>query len=78
MEEGLWDLVRVKDIASSNVISLTPQESLFDVLIKFGYKNVAVLPVISDLQSRKLIGLIHRKEVLEAYQRRIVSSIRKE
>ena len=78
MEEGLWDLVRVKDIASSNVISLTPQESLFDVLIKFGYKNVAVLPVISDLQSRKLIGIIHRKEVLEAYQRRIVSSIGKE
>jgi chloride channel protein, CIC family len=78
MEEGLGDLVRVKDIASSNVISLTPQESLFDVLIKFGYKNVAVLPVISDLQSRKLIGIIHRKEVLEAYQRRIVSSIRKE
>ena len=78
MEEGLWDLVRVKDIASSNVISLTPQESLFDVLIKFGYKNVAVLPVISDLQSRKLIGIIHRKEVLEAYQRRIVSSIGEE
>jgi CIC family chloride channel protein len=78
MEEGLQDLVRVKDIATSNVISLTPQESLFDVLIKFGYKNVAILPVISDLHSRKLIGIIHRKEVLEAYQRRIVSSIPKE
>lgn len=78
MEEGLWDLVRVKDIATSNPVSVTPGESLFDVLIKFGYKNVAILPVIDDPHSRKLIGIIHRKEVLEAYQRRIMSSKRGE
>jgi len=78
MEESLWDLVRVKDIATTNPVSITPGESLFDVLIKFGYKNVAFLPVISDPHSRKLIGTIHRKEVLEAYQRRIMSAIREE
>ncbi|TFG60064.1 MAG: chloride channel protein [Deltaproteobacteria bacterium] len=78
MEEGLWDLVRVKDIATSNPVSVTPGESLFDVLIKFGYKNVAILPVIDDPHSRKLIGIIHRKEVLGAYQRRIMSSKRGE
>lgn len=78
LEEGLWDLVRAKDIATMNPVSVTPGESLFDVLNKFGYKNVAVLPVIDDPHSRKLIGIIHRKEVLEAYQRRIMSSYREE
>ncbi|MGB7972217.1 MAG: chloride channel protein [Candidatus Deferrimicrobiaceae bacterium] len=78
MEESLWNLVRVKDIATTNPVSVTPGESLFDVLIKFGYKNVAFLPVVSDPHSRKLIGIIHRKEVLEAYQRRIMSAIREE
>ena len=78
MEESLWDLVRVKDIATTNPVSVTPGESLFEVLIKFGYKNVAFLPVVSDPHSRKLIGIIHRKEVLEAYQRRIMSAIREE
>jgi CIC family chloride channel protein len=77
-EEGLRDLVRVEDIATSDPVSVTPGETLFDVLTKFGYKNVAVLPVISDPHSRTLIGIIHRKDVLEAYQRRIISSRREE
>jgi CIC family chloride channel protein len=77
-EEGLRDLVRVEDIATSDPVSVTPGETLFDVLTKFGYKNVAVLPVISDPHARRLIGIIHRKDVLEAYQRRIISSRREE
>ncbi len=76
MEEGLSDLVRVEDIATPDPISVTPGENLFDVLIKFGYKNVPFLPVVSDPHARRLIGIIHRKDVLEAYQRRIISSIR--
>lgn len=78
MEEALSDLVRVDTLATSNPVSVTPEESLFDVLIKFGYKNVAILPVISDPHKRRLIGIIHRKEVLEAYQKRILSSIPEE
>jgi hypothetical protein len=34
------------------------------------------LPVVSDPHSRKLIGVLHRKEILEAYQRKIVSGER--
>jgi CIC family chloride channel protein len=78
MEEALSDLVRVDTIATSSPVSVTPEESLFDVLIKFGYKNVAILPVISDPHRRRLIGTIHRREVLEAYQKRILSSIPEE
>jgi hypothetical protein len=39
----------------------------------FGYKNVAQLPVVSDPHSRKLIGVLRREEILEAYQKKIVA-----
>lgn len=36
-------------------------------------KNVAQLPVVSDPHSRKLIGVLRREEILEAYQKKIVA-----
>lgn len=75
MEEGLSQLVCAQDIATRDPVCVTPEATLFDVLVKFGIKNVAVLPVISDPHSRRLIGTIRRKEVLEAYQKRILPSL---
>ncbi len=75
-EEALSHLVRAEDIATRNPISVTPEETLLDVLVKFGIKNVAMLPVVSDPHTRKLVGGVRRKEVLEAYQRRIIYSMR--
>lgn len=76
MEEGLSPLVRARDVATPDPLCVTPDETLFDVLVKFGIKNVAALPVVADPHSRRLIGLIRRKEVLEAYQKRILYSLR--
>lgn len=70
-EEGLVPLVLARDVATPNPVAVTP-----DALVKFGYKNVAQLPVVSDPHSRKLIGVLHRKEILEAYQKKIVSGER--
>jgi len=76
-EETLSHLVRAEDIATRNPIAVTPEETLLDVLVKFGIKNVAMLPVISDPHTRKLVGGVRRKEVLEAYRKRIIHSVRK-
>jgi chloride channel protein, CIC family len=75
-EEGLSHLVRARDIATLDPVSVTPGENLFDALVKLGYKNVANLPVISDPHSRQLIGILRHKDILEAYQRRIVTTER--
>jgi chloride channel protein, CIC family len=76
MEEALSHLVRARDVATPDPVWVTPEETLRDVLVKFGIKNVGALPVVSDPHSRRLIGLIRRKEVLEAYQKRILYSFR--
>jgi CIC family chloride channel protein len=72
-DEGLAPLVLARDVATPNPVAVTPEETIHDALIKFGYRNVAQLPVVSDPHSRKLIGVLHRKEILEAYQKKIVS-----
>jgi CIC family chloride channel protein len=72
-EEGLAPLVLARDVATPNPVAVTPEESVHDALIKFGYRNVAQLPVLSDPHTRKLIGVLHRKEILEAYQKKIVA-----
>jgi chloride channel protein, CIC family len=77
MEEALAQLVRAEDIATRNPIFVTPEETLADVLVKFGIKNVAMLPVVSDPHTRKLVGGVRRKEVLEAYQMRLSHSVRR-
>jgi len=75
-EEVLAPLVLARDIATPNPVTVTPEETIHDALVKFGYKNVAQLPVVSDPHSRKLIGVLHRKEILEAYQKKIVAGDR--
>ncbi|MBI5574867.1 MAG: chloride channel protein [Deltaproteobacteria bacterium] len=75
-EEGLSSLVLVRDIATPNPVAVTPDETVHDALVKFGYRNVAQLPVVADPHSRKLIGVLRRKEILEVYRKRIVSGER--
>jgi len=72
-EEGLASLVLARDIATANPISITPGETLLDALAKFGYKNVSQLPVVTDPHSRKLAGVLRRKDVLEAYRKKLLS-----
>ena len=72
-EEGLSSLVLVRDIATPNPVSITPDDTLLDALDKFGYKNVSQLPEVSDPHSRKLAGVLRRKDVLEAYHKKLLS-----
>lgn len=75
-EEGLGPLVLARDVATPNPVTVTPEETIHDALAKLGYRNVAQLPVVSDPHTRKLIGALHRKEILDAYQKKVVAGER--
>ena len=64
-----WPRIRAADVATPNPVAVMPNESLLDALNKFAYKNSAQLPVVSDSHKRKLIGVIRRGDVLNAYQK---------
>jgi len=54
--------VQAKDIASRKVISIKPEASLDEALIRMNKKKVRSLPVISN---KKLIGYITFKDILK-------------
>ena len=65
-------LVIAKDIATENVITVTPDEDLNIVLRKFTLKNLEELPVIDPENPRKVIGMINRWDLINTYNKAII------
>jgi CIC family chloride channel protein len=68
---GIGQLVVMKDIGTSDIITTTPSEDLNSVLKKFTVKNIDSLPVVADEDHRDLIGLLNRREVIAYYNARV-------
>jgi CIC family chloride channel protein len=60
------------EVATPSPIAVTPEESLFVALDKFRYRDMTQLPVVADVHSRRLIGVLRRKDLFDAYQRRLM------
>jgi CIC family chloride channel protein len=57
----------VADIATRNLITAYPDESLHDVLRKLGDSEVGRIPVIDRKEPSKLIGVLRRRDIIKAY-----------
>ncbi len=71
-ESELADLVRAYDVATTDVVSVCPDDDLYTALNRFGYKNVEQLPVIDNPITRRMVGVIYRKDLLQAYQKELI------
>jgi CIC family chloride channel protein len=69
------NLIIMKDIGTSEIITTTLSEDLNSVLKKFTIKNIDSLPVVSEVDSRELIGMLNRREVI-AYYNKLVQSLK--
>ncbi|MEW5908291.1 MAG: chloride channel protein [Thermodesulfobacteriota bacterium] len=69
--KDLEELVVMKDIGTSDIISITPSEDLNSVLRKFTEKNIDELPVVADEDSKLLLGMLSRRDVIACYNQRI-------
>jgi CIC family chloride channel protein len=63
----LEQLVVMKDIMVSDLISTTPSEDLNTVLLKLTKKNIDALPVMEEDNPDSLIGLIYRRDIISHY-----------
>jgi CIC family chloride channel protein len=69
----LGPLIVAKDIATTDgLITVTPEEDLDMVFQKFGQKNIEEIPVVSPEDSTRLMGMVRRKDVIEAYNKEII------
>lgn len=63
----LEDLVVMKDIMISDIITTTPSEDLNTVLLKLTQKNIDALPVVSQEDHGVFLGLIYRRDIISHY-----------
>jgi CIC family chloride channel protein len=70
-EESLEDLIVVKEVATLNVITVTPEETLDTVLRRWTKKTVEILPVVESTNSKKIVGLLSRRDLIAAYNRAV-------
>ncbi|MCL1926635.1 MAG: chloride channel protein [Syntrophorhabdaceae bacterium] len=68
-DQDRWSQIHAVDVATPDPVAMMPNESLLDALNKFAYRNSSQLPVVSDPHERKLVGVIRRSDVLNAYQK---------
>lgn len=72
-EQDLMDLVVVKELATTEVITVHPEEDLDTAMRKIGYRNIEQLPVVDRDTHRKLYGIISRRDMVTAYNRALMS-----
>jgi CIC family chloride channel protein len=47
--------------------------NLFEALEAISYKDFAVLPVVSQEDNRKLLGVVSRRDILRAYDKAVLN-----
>ncbi len=72
IHEGLVDIVIAADLEDADVEVVTPRESLLDASRKMGMRDLDYIPVVDSEDSLRLVGLLSRADILEAYQTRLM------
>jgi CIC family chloride channel protein len=66
-------LVVALDIATQSVLTVTPDDDLHTALRRFTQKNIDDLPVVSADDSRHILGMLSRRDLIAAYHHRVTS-----
>jgi CIC family chloride channel protein len=67
----LENLVVMKDIMISDIITTTPSEDLNTVLLKLTQKNIDALPVVNKENPAVFLGLIYRRDIISHYNNHV-------
>ena len=73
LEKGLENLIIVKDIAITEVVTVTRNESLDKALEKIGFRNIEQLPVVDDANPQKIVGILSRRDIFAAYNKAVIN-----
>ncbi|HET9234504.1 MAG TPA: CBS domain-containing protein, partial [Candidatus Eisenbacteria bacterium] len=60
------------DIASPDPVVIRPDQTLHEAMRLFGLKDLSMLPVVATEDATRLLGVLHRRDVLNAYRRALL------
>lgn len=69
--ETLQNVLIARDIAVPGVVTVTPEDNCQTVLEKLSEHNLDGIPVVNTRNKKKLLGMIWRKDILDAYHKEI-------
>jgi CIC family chloride channel protein len=69
-DDTIWKIANARDVMKSRVVTVQASDDLNTALGKFTSLNVDELPVVDPENNGKLLGVLRRKEVIAAYNRR--------
>jgi CIC family chloride channel protein len=71
-DDTLWQLAIAGDVMVDNFVSVSPNDDLNTALKRFTSLNLEELPVIDAKEPGRLLGMVRRKEVIAAYNQRLM------
>jgi CIC family chloride channel protein len=66
------DLVVAKDLATSEVVTVSPEDNLFTAMEKISVRDFSLLPVVSAEDSNRLEGILTRRDMIGAYNKAVI------
>jgi CIC family chloride channel protein len=73
--QALADRLLVRDIATCDVVSVFPDESVGTALRRMAPRDLSRLPVVARETPRRLLGVVRRNDIVRAYE---VGAVRRE
>ena len=71
-DKHLKDLVVARDLATTDLVTISMEENLWTALEKISAKDFAVLPVVSPQDPNKLEGVVSRRDIIGAYNKAVL------
>lgn len=72
-DDSIWHLANARDVMTSRVVSVTPEDDLNTALRRFTELNLDELPVVAQDNPTELLGMLSRKDVIARYNQRLAS-----
>jgi len=71
-DENLKDLIIARDLATTNIVTVSLDDNLYDAFEKISVKDFSILPVVSSDNPKKLMGVLSRRDIIGAYEKAVL------
>ena len=76
-DEAIWQLALARDIMTTKLLTVSPQDDLNTAMRRFTELNLDELPVLdAQHEPGRLLGMVRRKDVIGLYNRRLMEQKR--
>ncbi len=65
--QNIIDTGIIADICSQKVVTMRADDSLEDATMVFGHEPYHTIPVVDSFDSKKIVGLLRREDIISAY-----------